>query len=117
MVYNHLQEVSPTLAAEFSTTRKFQLSFVKLEKILEVYSQSDNCDAGEQIVDGKIVGEGKVNEVGTPHTKKIEMRSGPGKDESMEVNKYPETRANLTLSPELRMSSEFRRLLRIRSKW
>ena len=46
LVYNHLQKVSPKLAAEFATTRRFQLSPVTLEKIIEVYSQSDvhDCD-------------------------------------------------------------------------
>ena len=95
LVFNHLQKVSPTLAAEFSTTQKFQLSSVKLEKIIEVYSHSDvhDCNFVEKEVDDaeESVEKNKLKEVVIQHTVKKEVRNSAIIDES-------ETRANMTLS-------------------
>ena len=102
LVYNHLQEVSPTLAAEFSATHKFQLSSVRLEEIIEVYSQSDvhDCGVREQKVDvdeGSVGGR-KVKEVEKTPTEIYVTRNSAVKGAQVEGNKCPETRANLTLS-------------------
>ena len=88
-MYNHLQEVSPKLAAEFATTHKFQLSPVTLKKIIEVYSQSDihDCDQPKVRVD-----EGReVKDAGN------DVRNSAGKGENIDCKKCPETKANLTL--------------------
>ena len=102
LVYNHLQKVSPTLAAEFSINHKFQLSSVKLEKVIEVYSQSDvhDCDLGEQkvVIEEGSVAERKVKEVETQRAVKNKMRISGAKGAKIEGNKCPDIRANLTLS-------------------
>ena len=39
LVFNHLMEVSPNLAAEFATSHQFTRSSVKLQKVLQLYTQ------------------------------------------------------------------------------
>ena len=90
LVFNHLQGVSPTLAAEFATTNKFQLSPVTLEKIIEVYSQSDVHDCDQPKV--------RVDEGRKVKDKRNDVRNSARKGENIKYNKCPETTANLSLS-------------------
>ena len=102
LVYNHLLKVSRTLAMEFSIALRFQLSSVKLEKTIEVYSRSSvhGCEVREQKVDVDegCVAESKVKKVGTTLTGKNKTRNNARKSAKIEVNECPETRGNLTLS-------------------
>ena len=101
LVYNQLQEVSLTLAAEFAAMHKFEFSLVKLDKIIEVYSQSDvhDCDVRElevQVDEGSVGGKkGKDGQI--PHEgKEGKIRNRDGKSSTIKLNESPDTTINLT---------------------